>query len=79
MNELCHHLIAQQRSNPTNLFNILIDNFRTALNDLKISFNSKVNYLSDIHSSTTDKLNTKHETEISEMKCELNLMSDQRN
>jgi len=78
MSELCHHLIDQQRTNPTNLFNRLPDNIRTALQSLKNSFDSKVNYLSDIHSSTIDKLNTKHETEINEMKCELNLVSNRR-
>ncbi len=78
MSELCHHLIDQQCTNPTNLFNRLPDNIRTALQSLKTSFDSKVNYLSDIHSSTIDKLNTKHETEINEMKCELNLVSNRR-
>jgi hypothetical protein len=78
MSELCHHLIDQQRTNPANLFNRLSDNIRTALQSLKNSFDSKVNYLSDIHSSTIDKLNTKHETEINEMKCELNLVSNRR-
>jgi len=78
MSELCHHLIDQQHTNPTNLFNRLPDNIRTALQSLKNSFDSKVNYLSDIHSSTIDKMNTKHETEINEMKCELNLVSNRR-
>lgn len=78
MNELCHHIIDQQRTSPTNLFNKLIDNFQMALNDLKSSFDSKVNYLSDIHSSTIDKLNSKHETELNEMKCELTLVSNRR-
>ncbi|CAM4793395.1 unnamed protein product [Rotaria magnacalcarata] len=76
MNELCHHLINQQRKMPLNLFNTHIDNFQTALSNLKTSFDSKMNYLSDIHVSTIDKLNTKHETEIEEMKCELYLMSN---
>ncbi|CAF2428190.1 unnamed protein product [Rotaria sp. Silwood2] len=79
MNELSHHLIIQQHTMPMSLFNKLIDDFRTSLNDLKTSFDSKINYLSDIHSSTIDKLNTKHEIEINEMKCELNLMSNRSN
>ena len=76
MNELCHYLINQQCPNPTNLFNKLIDDFRTTLNSLKTSFESKINYLSDIHSSTIDKLNAKHEIEINEIECELNLISN---
>ncbi len=76
MGQLCQHLIDKERTNPMNLFNRLIDNFQIALNDLKTSFDSKVNYLSDIHSSTIDKLNSKHETEINEMKCELKLISN---
>jgi hypothetical protein len=79
MNELCHHLIDKQRSNPTNVFGILNDNFQIALNDLRTSFNSKIDYLNDIHSSTIDKLHTKHETEMNEIKCELNLVSNRRN
>jgi len=35
-----------------------------------------MNYLNDIHSSTIDKLHSKYETEINEMKCELNLISN---
>ncbi|CAF1012179.1 unnamed protein product [Rotaria sordida] len=79
MNELSHHLINQQHTMPMNLFNRLIDDFRTSLNNLKTSFDSKINYLNDIHSSTIDKLNMKHEIEINEMKCELNLMSNRSN
>ncbi|CAF4522761.1 unnamed protein product [Rotaria sp. Silwood1] len=79
MNELSHHLINQQHTMPMHLFNRLLDDFRTSLNDLKTSFDSKMNYLSDIHLSTIDKLNTKHEIEINEMKCELNLMSNRSN
>jgi hypothetical protein len=79
MNELRHHLINQQHENPMNLFSALINNFRSAMMDLKTSFDSKMNYLSDIHSSTIDKLNSKHETEMTEMKCELNLISNRRN
>jgi hypothetical protein len=76
MSQLCHHLIDQQRTNPTNLFVKLIDDFQIALNELKTSFDSKMNYLNDIHSSTIDKLHSKYETEINEMKCELNLISN---
>ena len=78
MNELCHYLINQQRTNPTDIFNKLIDDFRIALIGLKTSFESKINYLSDIHSSTIDKLNAKHEIEINEIKCELSLISNQQ-
>jgi hypothetical protein len=76
MRQLCHHLIDQQRSNPTNLFLELIDDFQIALNDLKTSFDSKMNYLNDIYSTTIDKLQSKYETEINEMKCEFNLSSN---
>ncbi len=78
MSELCHHLIVQQRTNPVNLFNKLNDSFRLALYDLQTSFDSKVNYLREIHSLTIDKLNTKYQTEVNELQCELNLVSNRQ-
>jgi len=78
MHELCDHLINQQRTTPMNLINILIKDFRTVLNNLHTSFDSKINYLSDIHFSTIDKLNAKHQAEIDEMKCEMKLTCNGR-
>ncbi|CAF0840066.1 unnamed protein product [Adineta steineri] len=77
MNELCNHLIVQQRTKPMDLFNTVTNNFQSAVNNLKTSFDSKINYLNDIHVSKIEKLNTKHEIELDEMKCELNLMYKQ--
>ncbi|CAF0880539.1 unnamed protein product [Adineta steineri] len=77
MNELCNHLIVQQRTKPMDLFNTVTNNFQNAVNNLKTSFDSKINYLNDIHVSKIEKLNTKHEIELDEMKCELNLMYKQ--
>lgn len=77
MSELCYHLIEQKYTIPNIIFDKLADDFQSSLYDLKTSFDSKMNYLTDIHSSTIDKLNAKHETEIEEIKCELHLMSNQ--
>jgi hypothetical protein len=77
MSQLCHHLIDQQHpSNTMNLFVKLLNDFQIAVGDLKTSFDSKINYLNDIHSTTIDKLQSKYETELNEMKCELNLVSN---
>jgi hypothetical protein len=77
MSQLCRHLIDQQRSNhPMNLFLELIHDFQIAFDNLKTSFDSKMNYLNDIYSTTIDKLQSKYETEINEMKCEFNLSSN---
>ena len=75
MNELCEHLTAQQRSNAADFVPALLDKLRCSLNGLKTSFDSKMNYLSDIHASTLENLNRKHQLELTEMKCELSLLS----
>lgn len=75
MTELCHQLLAKQQENPSNLLTKFVDNVQTAFQDLKTSFDSKINYLNDIHSTTIEKLIAKHQTEINEIQCELNLIS----
>lgn len=77
MTELCHQLLAKQQENPLNLFSKIVDNFQIAFRDLKTSFDSKINYLNDIHSTTIEKLTTKHQNEINELQCEFNLISKQ--
>lgn len=76
MNELCHHLIEQQHSGT--LVQPLIDNCQSSLDGLKRSFNTKIDYLYDIHSSVVGALKNKHNVEVNEMKCELSLFSQHR-
>ena len=74
MTELCSHLIEeQQQAEPVDLLQTVADDCRSALSQLKASFDSKINYLAGIHSSTVEKSNSKHAIELEEMKCELNL------
>jgi hypothetical protein len=73
MAELCSHLIEQQCVEPLDLLQTLTDDCRSALSQLKTSFDSKINYLGSIHSSAIEKSNVRHAIEMEEMKCELNL------
>ena len=77
MNELCLHLLEPQgTSSARTLVQPLIEHCRTSLNDLRIGFNTKVNYLTDIHSSTVETLSSKHQREVGELHCELELFSN---
>lgn len=72
MHQLCHYLLDQQGHCWAHLFQ-LKDDFHRRLNELKLSFDSKMLYLNDLHCSTMEKLKEKYQIELNELQCELNL------
>ena len=75
MSQLCRYLIDGQ---PCNVGDYLVQfqsDLRRRVNELQRSFDSKMTYLNDLHSSTVDKLKQKHDIELKELQCELTLLS----
>ena len=72
MHQLCHYLIGQE-NHSWDYLNQLQDDFHRQLNELKKSFDSKMNYLNDLHCSTMEKIQEKYQVELNELQCELNL------
>lgn len=75
MSQLCHYLIDQQSTNVEHYFDEFQKDFHRRLNELERSFNSKMTYLNDLHSTSIDKCQQKHDIELKELQCELNLLS----
>ena len=78
MSQLYRYLMHEQ---PSNVGDYLVQfqlDLRRRVNELKRSFDSKMTYLNDLHSTSLDKLKQKHDIELKELQCELTLLSSSR-
>lgn len=78
MAELCRTLLVEHHSIPLKFFEPLIEFQRQTFVDLEMSFQKKISYLNEIHSTLVEQLKTKHEEKLDEFQCELKLLKENR-